>query len=68
MGSPAFQRPIVEKNSMAEEELEFEGDDMQVDEGSVLRARSLVNTELFEDVDTTINAEKRYVRHVCQFV
>ena len=53
---------------MAEEELEFEGDDMQVDEGSVLRARSLVNTELFEDVDTTINAEKRYVRHVCQFV
>jgi len=35
---------------MAEEELDFEGDDMQADEGSMLRAHSLVNTELFEDV------------------
>ena len=35
---------------MAEEELDFEGDQMQVDEGSMLRTHSLVNTQLFEDV------------------
>ena len=32
-----------------EEELDFEGDEMQVDEGSILSAR-LVNTQPFEDV------------------
>ena len=44
---------------MAEEEMDFEADDMQVDEGSMLRAHSLVNAQLFADVakeegDTTI--------------
>jgi len=34
---------------MAEEELDFEGDQMQVDEGSMLRTHSLVNTRLFGD-------------------
>ena len=31
---------------MAEEEMDFEADDMQVDEGSMLRAHSLVNAQL----------------------
>jgi len=35
---------------LAEGELDFEGDEMQVDEGSMLRVHSLVNTQLFEDV------------------
>ena len=35
---------------MAAGELDFEGDEMQVDEGSMLRVHSLVNAQLFEDV------------------
>ena len=51
---------------MAEEELDFEGDDMKVDEGSMSRAHSLVNAQLFEDVakeeeegDTTIGLKAK---------
>ena len=50
---------------MVEEEFDFEGDDMQVDEGSMLREHSLVNTQVFEDVakeeegDTTIGLKAK---------
>ena len=52
------------RQPMAEEEVDFEADDMQVDEGSMLRAHSLVNTQLFEDVaeeegDTTIGLKAK---------
>ena len=49
---------------MAEEELDFEGDQMQVDEGSMLRTHILFNTQLFEDVACQQEWTHTYVPHV----
>ena len=47
-----WKRHMAEEEEKEEEELDFGGDEMQVDEGSMLRPQRLVNTQLFEDVKT----------------
>ena len=47
-----WKRQRAEEEEKEEEELDFGGDEMQVDAGSMLRPQRLVNTQLFEDVKT----------------